>query len=970
MNLIILANFNRQVTHYSSKYHPMKEKLLIVFFAASFFAYNISSAQLIGQHDQTWKTIKTEHFDVVISAEQHDLGLYYAQAAEKAYQNLSGVFSQMTERIVLIVNDTTDVTNGFATRIPYPYIMAYSVPSNEHDSLSEAGDWARELITHELTHILQFEPATGFYAYLRPLFGTIIAPNMLTPAWWKEGMAVEMETQFTPRGRLRSTYQDASVRSFVLENKLSLQTIEKANEVLPSWPYGARPYLFGSLFFSQLNFETKDRKSTVQLANRQGERVPFFIEGPMNELTGRSYEMQYTAALHMAAENSNDQLKLLNSFELSDLEPIVQENESSFQPRYSEPHKLLALIESIEGKNTLTVLDADNKKMKLKNLPSGQIQSIDFHPTERKILYSLIDSIDSKHFFSDLYVYDLEKEKTERLTTAQRVRSATYSDDGARAVFVTTFGGQTQLRMMDIAKKEVHLVVNPELGTRYESPLFWDESNVLVVKVDAAGVRRLIKVNLEQKVESTVALDFPQIRFLNKIGTSLYFVSSKNGVNNIYVSDDLVTGVPVSHVLTGIWSYDISGDGNAAWTSLMTSEGFKVTKVKLSRFTQDLPVIENAIEKRYPAYSEPEFNPKKYETTDYEASGYLMPSYWIPFISTSSSSNGVFLQAQTTGHDPLNRHIYALSASYDSELKKGNFSGAYTNSTQAVPFLLSTTSQSRALGNAVNIVQTTTHGVSLLPDMFSTSRHLGAQLGVQLQETYLDSRSRHAGPFAQVVYKNYEQNIFQISPQSGWGGLVRLEKNYKVSDELLNVAEDYEKVSISWTGFASPWLPKHHALKAKVSGLATFSDGVRSRFGASSSSTFLEEDGLAPQFVMRGYSSAQFFGRSLWNTNLEYRFPIGRLDRGSGSDAYYLRRVSGAVIVDGIGVEGSGLDVNQSFQSLKLNESIWNSGVEFKLETTVGYILPMSFILGYYLPHSTVFASGSQLGLSLQIGGF
>lgn len=948
----------------------MKEKFFVVFFVAAFFTCAISSAQLIGRYDQTWKTIKTEHFDIVISAEQHDLGLYYAHAAEKAYKNLAGVFSHLTERIVLIVNDTTDVTNGFATRIPYPYIMAYTVPSNEHDSLSEAGDWARELVTHELTHILQFEPASGFYTFLRPLFGTIIAPNMLTPAWWKEGMAVEMETQFTPRGRLRSTYQDASVRSFVLENKLSLQTIEKANEVLPTWPYGARPYLFGSLFFSHLNFETKDRKSAALLANRQGERVPYFIEAPMNELTGRSYEMQYTAALHMAAENSNDQLKLLNAVEPSDLEDIEQENEISFQPRYSERHQLLAFIESLEGKNTLTVLDSDNRKLKLKNLPSGQIQSIDFHPTEKKILYSLIDSVDSKHFFSDLYVYDLEKEKSERLTTAQRVRSATYSDDGARAVFVTTFGGQTQLRIMDIAKKEIRFLLNPELGTRYESPLFWDENSVLVVKVDAAGVRRLLKVDLIQQVESPVALDFPQIRFLNKIGTSLYFVSSKNGANNIYVSDDLRTGMPVSHVLTGIWSYDISGDGNYAWTSLMTSAGFKVTKVKLTRFAEDLPVIENAIEKRYPAYSEPEFTPQKYETTDYEASKYLMPSYWIPFISTSSSSNGVFLQAQTTGHDPLNRHIYALSASYDSELKKGNFSGAYTNSTQKIPFLLSTTSQSRALGNALNIVQTDTHAVSLLPDMFTFNRYVGVQVGVHLQETYLDTRSRHAGPFAQLVYKNYEQNLFQISPQSGWGGLVRLEKNYKVYDEVLNVAEDYEKLALSWTGFASPWVPKHHALKAKVTGLATFADTVRSRFGASSSSTFLEADGLAPQFVMRGYGSAQFFGRSMWNTNLEYRFPISRLERGSGSDAYFLRRVSGAVIVDGIGVEGSGLAENRSFQPLKLNESIWNSGVEFKLETTVGYILPMNFILGYYIPHSPVFASGSQLGLSLQIGGF
>src|SRR4051812_20057161 len=102
----------------------------------------ISHAQRIGRANEIWKTIKTEHFDVIVNADQLDLGLYYARAAEQAYQNLSGVFSAMTEKIVIVVNDTTDISNGYATRIPYPYIMAFSVPVGDHDALSEAGDWA------------------------------------------------------------------------------------------------------------------------------------------------------------------------------------------------------------------------------------------------------------------------------------------------------------------------------------------------------------------------------------------------------------------------------------------------------------------------------------------------------------------------------------------------------------------------------------------------------------------------------------------------------------------------------------------------------------------------------------------------------------------------------------------------------------------------------------------------------------
>lgn len=968
MNPSILANFDRQVTHYSSKCHSMKALFFLVFFNAAFFASSFSQAQLIGRYDETWQTIKTEHFDVIISAQQHDLGLYYAHAAEKAYQNLSGVFTNLTDRIVLIVNDTTDVTNGYATRIPYPHIMAYSVPANDHDTLSESGDWARELITHELTHILQFEPATGFYNYLRPIFGNIIAPNMLTPLWWKEGMAVEMETQFSPRGRLRSTFQDATIRSLVLDSKLYEQALPQANEVLPSWPYGGRPYLFGSLFFSQLNFDTKNVKSTGILANRQGERVPYFIEQPMTELTNRTYELEYTVALRDAEFNSMEQIKNLKMLEPSEIQKIEQTNEASSQPRHSDKFNLLAYIENREGKDSLVILDENYKKLERKNLPSGQLPSIDFHPMEKKILYTKIDRVNSQYTLSDLFVYDIEHDRTERLTSSMRTRDARFSDNGEQVVFITTFSGETQIKTMDLSTKEIKFVISAGLGNRYVSPLFWDEQTLLASKIDSDGTYRLVKINLNTLVESPVALNFPQIRFLKKTNHSLYFVSSKNGVNNIYVSSDLNKARAVSHVLSGIWSYDISADETQSWVSLLTSTGFKIAKLKPSQFTQELPAIENQIEKRY-SYSEPEYTYKEFQTVEYKASSYILPSYWIPFISTSTSSNGIFLQAQTTGHDPLNRHQYAIAASYDSELKKGNFSGAYTNSTQKIPFLLSSVVQSRALGTPLNIVETTTHAVSLLPDVFSINKSMTFQAGVQLQNTYFNSSSQHWGPFTQLAYKNYEKNIFQISPQSGWGGLLKYEYNLKSDDEIADVAQNYEKASVSWIGFASPWLPEHHALKAKVSGLITFSN-VRSRFGASSSTSFFEEDGLAPQFVMRGYASSQFYGRSLWNTNLEYRFPISRLERGSGTDAYFFKRISGAVIADGIGVEGAGLTENLMPYNLKLNESIWNTGVELKLESTIGYILPMNFVLGYYFPHSPLFASSSQLGLSLQIGGF
>lgn len=941
--------------------------LFIYLFFIAFFAQQNIYAQRIGHFDESWKIIHTEHFDVVVNSTQLDLGRYYANAAEKAYANLATVFENLTERIVIIVNDTTDVTNGYATRIPYPHIMAYSVVSGDHDSLSEAGDWPQILLTHELTHILQFEPASGFYSVLRPIFGNIVAPNMLMPAWWKEGMAVEMETQFSNTGRSRSTFQNAVMRGIVIEGKLGQYDLPQSNEVLPSWPYGARPYLFGSLFFNQLVTDTKDLKSINYLAKRQGERVPYFIEDPILELNALTYETTYNKAMFSAETNAQKESEELKKLPPTQVTFISEKSQGTYRPTTSSAHKLVAYLENVKELNQIRIRDFNGETPDFGKLPSGEIHSLQFHPTEKKLLFAKTDKVDSAYKLSDLYEYDLNEKKSNQLTFSARVRSANYSDDGKSIVYVSTFNGETQIRIFDIAAKQAQQIISSGLSARYESVLQWDKNTLLASKVNGLGEFKLVKINLTTKAEQTANINFKQIRFLNKVKNNLYFVSSENGVNNIYVSENLKYPKPATHVQTGVWSYDIDEEQAAIWASIMTGSGFQVVKMPLKVIEQPLPKITLASSQTY-KYTEKEFAAKNYQADDYTAGSYLWPSYWIPFISTSSSSKGVYIQAQTTGQDPLKMHAYSAVASYDSELSKGSFSGAYINSTQQIPFKLGTSLRSFALGNYTNVVDVQTHSAGLLPDMFSFDKSLAFEAGAEVQNTDYFSVARHWGPYLQLGYVNFNQSIFDISPLTGWGGTFRFEHLLKSSEEIPGTAIDFDRAQFAVVGYHSAWLPAGHAIKGRASALATFQE-VLGRYGANSSSQFIDGEGLYPQFVVRGYPSAQFFGRNIWNANFEYRFPVSTVERGSGSDAYYLKRISGAFVTDGLGVDGFGLAEDLTFQSLKANESVWSSGLEFKLETTIGYILPMNFVLGYYLPYSPKFASTSQIGLSLQVGG-
>jgi hypothetical protein len=275
--------------------------------------------------------------------------------------------------------------------------------------------------------------------------------------------------------------------------------------------------------------------------------------------------------------------------------------------------------------------------------------------------------------------------------------------------------------------------------------------------------------------------------------------------------------------------------------------------------------------------------------------------------------------------------------------------------------------QSHALGVFTNIVQKTNNSFSFLPDLFSYNRSLGLELGYQLTDTKLQTSSLHHGPYFEVLYKNYSKNIFEISPESGWGASARYEHLFLSSDNS-GLARDFDRSEFSLLGFYRfDAMPKHHAMKARLSGLMTFQN-VLARYGSNSTSGFAVEDTLIPQFVNRGYASAQFYGRNILNANLEYRLPINNIETGSGTDAYYFKRISGAIVADALSVEGFGLGKDLLTYPLVASEIIYSTGAELKLESTIGYILPMNFVLGLYFPHSNRFADSAQFGLSLQIG--
>ncbi|MEO2158019.1 MAG: hypothetical protein ABGX31_01655, partial [bacterium] len=122
--------------------------------------------------NEAWRNIETEHFSVTFPSQLEPLARDAAAKAEGAFELLNVRFlGYAGTRIELLVTDHTDSSNGYATPIPYNTIVVYVRPPME-GNLSHFDDWMDLLITHELSHILQFDRTRSLGSLMRRVFGS------------------------------------------------------------------------------------------------------------------------------------------------------------------------------------------------------------------------------------------------------------------------------------------------------------------------------------------------------------------------------------------------------------------------------------------------------------------------------------------------------------------------------------------------------------------------------------------------------------------------------------------------------------------------------------------------------------------------------------------------------------------------------------------------------------------------------
>ncbi|MDW8189822.1 MAG: hypothetical protein RMK80_02490 [Pseudobdellovibrionaceae bacterium] len=971
----------------------LSTRYFFVFFIVHLIDAQQSLAQLEIYPSNDWKTLNTPHFQIIFRSPDKELAIATALRMEYAYQKLSQTWIPPSKPIPVLIRSDSDMPNGYATVLPYPHIVLFPVSPSFQESIGEYADWLYELCLHELIHIFTFEQRHGLVQSLYPFFGNLMTPNVLLPRWWLEGVAVDGESRYSEGGRMRSLVQEAQIRAiFQSESNVFSLTYPSINEFnIPSWPYGNRPYFFGSLYWNYLSQHLGNRFSG-EVHQRTGSRAPYTTNKPLFETAGVTdiaegfYEMTgslfKTIQSHLEKirqvpttpmevhsspsimENQNPDLspdgkRLVTLARFADLTRglVLYERKDTSKPfNYAEYRVLFGQFEN-PNPNSTNPLPSD--------LPwSSTITRTSWLPDSRQFVFDLVAPVNRFELRSDLWLYELRKKNWRRLTFKARAREPSVSPDGQWVAYVRAEPLKERLEVLSLnasdpnsqtsKKSRTLLIAAPHSHLHW--PTWIDNNNIIVTEKSRNRERLLLIGPQNQKIVKTPC---DRNRFTNFANNKLFVTCDQNGTWNVFVTEEILAEnpkwQPVTHVETALLTHEFDPFTRTLLASLVTDKGIQLASLqsKDMYFTKSnlpLPSVPSTLSSQYPRYPiEIAHNSVPLEEQEYSPFQYLLPQYWIPLIWVTDKSTS-FLAA-TSGFDPTMRHIYNLGVSYDTYINRVNHLASYTYRNTLGSWSILSFDESSYL----------TH-----PNLLTQIRSLSAAWGPWIEHPFINTSLfvsqtqrnlvnlvSHQWEWGLIAQGRFLQRSARFSlPNRGYQWSTTWSQHYQIyptsvlAHSLRVFAEKYFTQTYGWLAMN----------RLKVAGFYLDQTSLKANY----QQTFSWQVGnMQGGTIMRGYPTGSFFSPKLALLSFEHWLPGWRIDKGSSGFISYLHQISLGLVSDFLMAEGLGFSVPlQTYTKVSFNQIYSSFGIESVLDFNIGYHFDLQMVLAYYYAPPSVLSPG------------
>jgi len=835
-------------------------------------------------------------------------------------------------RLQLVIVDSDDLPNGFASPLPYPLVTIRAVSPDGSDGFGNHEGWLRLVLSHELAHTVHLEEARGIWRAGRKLLGRapFLFPNSFAMSWMIEGLATYEETELTAFGRGRNADSRMVLRMATLDGRFPKE--DQAIYALDAWPGGQAPYLFGEAFLRRLS-TISGADTLPRLARQHAVQFPPWLDGrTLDKVTGAGLHAQWQTWADAAMAQFRGEAAARMGAGLTQARALTQRGIRQGSPRFSPDGRSVAYAsQTLTRFPEIRLVDVDGKqdrRLALRNGGSG----LAWTPDGQQLVYGELQVHKTYFVYGDLSLVTVASGAVRRLTRGARAYDPDVAPDGKSVVFVRKLGDRSELAVIDIDGQGERTLTQSARGVEWSSPHFNPKGAAIVAsRLLPGGWLDLVLVDpttgtVEQLTHDRAKDVDPS---WTPDGEAVVFCSDRDGVSNLYalrLGDRSLARV--TNVLGGGFQPSVSPDGRTVAYADYSSLGYDVRLAPLE--LAPAPAA-GAFVDALPA-PRPDPVPKAAPSTPYRPWSMLAPRFWSPWIELGDSEDRFGLA--TGGSDALFRHAWGTRLTYGTGTGRLNFNGFYLYDRFRPTFVVSgqdTTSvaekgdlRTLQLNLQVSMpLRRTIRSIHSLSLAYRREREevLGSadpqdrgDLG-GLQASWIWSSAR-AYPMSISPSEGSRLRVSWLHEAEGLGSDVTL-------DKLTADARLYQRV-----------FGARDVLALRLGGGTTWGEsGFERSFavgGYPDASLF--DIVRTNEALLRGYPDNAFTGRRYAAFNAEYRFPLFSPQRGFRSAPLFLRHLRGSVFFDAANAWSG------EFEASDLKTGL---GASLGLDSAIGYALPL-----------------------------
>jgi len=544
--------------------------------------------------DLNWQTIETPHFLTHFHAGAERTAREIASIAEEVYGPITQLYQHEPDsKVSLVIRDHDDYSNGAAYF--YDNKIELWAPALDFELRGTHG-WLKDVVSHEFTHIVQIQTAMklgrtipavyfqwlGYEAERRTdvLYGypnTIVSYPLsafVVPTWFAEGVAQYNHPTFTYD--YWDSHRDMILRMYMLEGK-PLTWEEMAvfgknslgNESSYNAGFSIVSYIAEKYGAEKLNDISRALSSVPRVT----------IDGAVADALGISGEELYQEWKKAKTEQYQTVGNAVRA-ERVDGELIEKEGFGNFYPTFTPDGKRIAYVSNkgkdYFGSSVVCVYDLQTKTSQTLDVQARS--SLSFSPDGKYLYYSKLSRKNgfwAKLF--DLYRYDIENDKEERLTHSLRAWNPKISADGKKLAFAYGSDGTVNLGVCNADGKNVRQVTKFTNGEQVYTPA-WSPDGKLIAFGYSADDRQSVAVINEDGSDFKILVQGVDSRnpVFSRDGQSILYSSAEGGIFNIF-SLDLAsrTTKQLTNVLGGAFLPTVNSDGDVTYAAY-TSTGYKI----------------------------------------------------------------------------------------------------------------------------------------------------------------------------------------------------------------------------------------------------------------------------------------------------------------------------------------------------------------------------------------------------------